>query len=148
MTKRNLTWFVLADGSRARFLTKRPEISGYDVVAEYESAEAHIPSHELGADHPGRTHESMGASRHAIAPRQDMHKARKTAFARDVAAHLNDANRQGLFDFLVVFAAPHTLGELRVALDAETQKRIKGEVAKDLTKLPLVELPLHLAEFA
>jgi protein required for attachment to host cells len=148
MTKRNLTWFVLADGSRARFLTKRPEISGYDVVAEYESAEAHIPSHELGADHPGRTHESLGASRHAITPRQDMHKARKTAFARDVAAHLNDANRQGLFDFLVVFAAPHTLGELRVALDAETQKRIKGERPKDLTRLPLVELPLHLAEFA
>ena len=148
MAKRNLTWFVLADGSRARFLAKRPDISGYDVVAEYESAEAHLPSHELGADHPGRTHESVGSSRHTIEPREDMHQARKTAFARDVAAHLNDANRGGLFDFLVVFAAPHTLGELRVALDAETQKRIIGEVAKDLTKVPPAELPLHLARWA
>jgi protein required for attachment to host cells len=77
-----------------------------------------------------------------------MHKARKMAFARDVATHPNDANRQRLFDFLVVVAAPHRLGELCVALDAGTQKRIKGEIPKDLTKLPLAELPFHLADYA
>ena len=44
MAKRNLTWFVLVDGSRARFLAKRPEISGYDVVAEYESVTASCSS--------------------------------------------------------------------------------------------------------
>lgn len=147
MAKRHLTWFVLADGSRAIFLTKRPEAPGYDVVAEYESAEAHVPSHELGGDRPGRAHESATSSRHTIAPRQDMHRARKASFTHDVAEHLNDAGRRGLFNALVVYAAPRALGDLRAALDADTRKRIRAEIPKDLTKLPLAELPLHFAEF-
>ena len=147
MAKRQTTWFVLADGSRARFLKKRPEIAGYDVVAEYESPEAHLPSRELGADRPGRTHESANSAHHAIAPRQDMHRARKASFARDVAAHLNEANRSGLFDALVLFAAPRALADLRAALDADTQGKIKAEVPKDLTKLPLAELTRRFAEF-
>jgi protein required for attachment to host cells len=148
MTKRKLTWFVLADGSRARFLTKRPQESGYDVVAEYETSEAHLPSHEIGSDRPGRSHESASSTRHAVTPREDIHRSRKASFAQDIAAHLNDAGRRGLFDTLVIYAAPRTLGELRDALDAETRRCVKAEIPKDLTKLPVAELPLHFAESA
>jgi protein required for attachment to host cells len=147
MAKRKVTWFVLADGSRARFLTKRPETAGYDIVAEYESAEAHVPSHEIGSDRPGRSRESAASARHSITPREDIHRARKASFARDIAAHLNEAGRRGLFDTLVIYAAPRALGELRTALNAEAQKRIKAEIPKDLTRLPLAELPLHFQEF-
>jgi protein required for attachment to host cells len=147
MAKRKLTWFVLADGSRARFLTKRLETSGYDVVAEYESLAAHVPSHEIGSDRPGRSQESANSARHGITPREDIHRARKASFARDIAAHLNDAARQGLYDSLVIYAAPRALGDLRAALATDTQKRIRAEIPKDLTKLPVVELPQHFQEF-
>lgn len=147
MAKQQVTWFVIADGSRARFLKKCATGSGYEITAEYEARDAHLPSHELGADRPGRTHESAASAHHAIEPRQDLHRARKASFAHDVAAHLNDASGRGAFDALVLYAAPRSLAEFRVALDAGTQRKIKAEVAKDLTKLPLAELSRHFAEF-
>jgi protein required for attachment to host cells len=122
MAKHRVTWFVLADGSRARFITRRAEGAGYDIVGDYESPEAHLATHEIMSDRPGRT------------------------FVHGVAGHLNAANARGDFDALVIYAAPRALAELRASLDEPTQQKIKAEVAKDLTKVPVVELPEHFAK--
>lgn len=146
MTRHDATWFVLADGSRARVLTPHEEESGYRLVAEYEAAEARIPSRDIMSDRPGRAQESAYTGRHAIEPRQDAHRARKDAFAGEVAAELNQANAKGAFSALVLYAAPQTLAALRAALDEATRAKVKAEFPKDLTKVPLSELPRHLAE--
>jgi protein required for attachment to host cells len=148
MTRHRITWFVLADGSRARVLTAREEESGYDVVAEYEAAEARVPSRDIVSDRPGRSQESAYSGRHAIEPRQDAHRARKDAFAGEVASKLNEANARGAFNALVLYAAPHTLAALRAALDEATRAKVKAEFPKDLTKIPVSELPRHFAERA
>jgi protein required for attachment to host cells len=146
MAKHRVTWFVLADGSRARFITRRAEGAGYDIVGDYESPEAHLATHEIMSDRPGRSQESGYSSRHAIEPRQDAHQALKASFVHGVAGHLNAANARGDFDALVIYAAPRALAELRASLDEPTQQKIKAEVAKDLTKVPVVELPEHFAK--
>ncbi len=143
MTKHPVTWFILADGGRARFLKRRSEGPGYDIIEEIAAEEANLPSHDLGSDRPGRTHESSGSAHHAIEPRQDPHRARKASFTHHVADRLNEASERGAFDALMVYAAPRSLAELRTALSPATQKKVKAEVPKDLTKLPLAELAEH-----
>jgi protein required for attachment to host cells len=147
MGKRRVTWFVVADGSRARFLTRREDRTGYEIVAEYESPEARSPARDLGSDYPGRTQESATSGRHAIEPREDLHQARKASFVRDVASHLNNANARENFDALILFAAPRSLAQLRNALNDPTQKKIKAEFPKDLTNTPMIELPRHFDDF-
>jgi protein required for attachment to host cells len=145
---RRITWFVLADGSRARFVTRRAEDAGYETAAEYESPDAHVPTREIVSDRPGRVQESANPAHHGVEPRQDAHRARKDAFAEQVAGHLNAASARGAFDALVLYAAPRALAMLRAALDEATRGKIKAEFAKDLTKVPLAELPRHLDEAA
>lgn len=148
MSKHRITWIVMADGSRARIVKPREEGAGFDVLFELASPEAHMPTHELGSAPPGRTQESGASAHHAIEPRHDAHEAAKTAFVRRVADQLNRAAADASFDALIVFAPPRCLGELRQALDHGTRGRITAASPKDLTKLPLAELPAHLDALA
>ena len=144
MSKHLVTWIVLADGSRARIVEPREIGSGFDVIEELASPEAHEPSRAIWADRPGRTQESGSSARHAVEPRQDPHEARKAAFSRLVAAQLNKAADEKKFDNLILFAPPRCLATLRAALDDATSRKVQAAVPKDLTKLPLAELADHL----
>lgn len=144
MPRHSITWIVVSDGSRARILAARKEGSGFDVVPELASPEAHTPSHDLGSDRPGRAQESGNSAHHSIEPRHDPHEERKSAFVRSLAAQLNQAAGEKRFDDLILFAPPRCLGELREALDDAVLRKVKAEAPKDLTKLPLAELPRHL----
>jgi protein required for attachment to host cells len=144
MAKRRITWFVLADGSRARFVRRRAEGVGYEIAAEYESPEAHLPTRDIVSDRPGRVQESANRAHHGVEPRHDAHLARKEAFVRRIAGELNAASAKGAFDELVLFAAPRSIATLREGLDEATRGKITAEIAKDLTKTPLAELPAHL----
>ena len=44
------------------------------------------------------------------------------------------------FDSLIVVAPPRTLGELRKHYHKEVEKRLAGEIAKDLTGHPVEEI--------
>jgi protein required for attachment to host cells len=144
MPRRHTTWIIIADGSRARILTPRQEGVGFDIVSETISPEAHLPSREVWADRPGRTQESGNSARHSIEPRHDPHEERKTAFIRDLALKLNTAAEQERFDSLILFAPPRSMAELRETLEEGVQRKIKAAAPKDLTKVPLSELPAHL----
>ena len=48
------------------------------------------------------------------------------------------------FDKLVLVAAPKTLGDLRDLLPDPVKAKVVAEIDKDLTKVPLHELPKHL----
>jgi protein required for attachment to host cells len=147
------TWYVVADGGRARFLRKRnPRRSlaaphqMFATRREFVSAHIHDRSSDLGAAAPGRSHESAGFVRHGVEPREDLHRADKLNFVDEVAAALNDANAADEFDRLVLVAPAHALSELRRALDAPTQRKIAGELQKDLTHVPEADLAEHLAD--
>ncbi len=144
MPRHPTTWIVIADGSRARIVVHREGGKGFDIVSETASQEAHTPSHEIWADRPGRTREGGYAGHHGIEPRRDPHNERKAAFVRGLAAQLNQAAEEKRFDRLILFAPPRCLGEMRDALDEAARRKIKAAAAKDLTKLPLDELPRYL----
>jgi protein required for attachment to host cells len=144
MPRRHTTWIIIADGSRARILAPREEELGFDIVSETTSAEAHVPSREIWADRPGHIQESGNSARHSIEPRHDPHEDRKVAFIREVASQLNVAAKEKRFDSLILFAPPRSMAELRERLDEGVRRKIKAAAPKDLTKVPLSELPSHL----
>jgi protein required for attachment to host cells len=139
------TWYVVADGGRARIVQKRDGEDAFHTRRELVSAEIHSRTHELGTDRPGRTHESAMSARHAMQPREDLHRADKRSFVHEVAAALNEANTRNEFDCLVLVAPAHALGQLRQALDSPTQHKIVAQLQKDLTKVPDADLKEHLA---
>lgn len=138
-----ITWYVLADGSRARIVTRPDPAADYVVIFAEDSASAHARSHDLMSERPGRSQESAYSGRHAIEPRHDAHRLEQAKFLRSLVAHVNRESARGSFDHLVIYASPRCLTTLRDGLDPMTAKKLRGEYPKDLTKTPLAELPAH-----
>lgn len=139
------TWYVVADGGRARIVQKRDKQEAFDTRQELVSADLHHRTRDLGTERPGRTRESGMSAHHAVQPREDLHRAEKQDFVREVAAVLNEANQRNEFDCLILVAPAHPLGDLRNALDEATQRKITAELQKDLTKVPDADLAEHFA---
>ena len=137
------TWYVVADGGRARIVQKRDRQEAFDTSQELVSADLHHRTHDLGTERPGRGRESAMSAHHAVQPREDLHRAAKQSFAHQVAALLNEASQREEFDGLVLVAPAHPLRDLRDALDGSTQRKIRGELQKDLTKVPDADLAEH-----
>jgi protein required for attachment to host cells len=141
--KKPVTWFLLADGARARVMTREDSHTSYKLVFSEDSSNMHARSHDLGSDRPGHGQESANSAHHAIEPRQDPHRAEEDKFIRTVASYINGEAGKNSFDRLVIYAAPHVLSMLRKELDATATKKILGEYHKDLTKVPVADLPSH-----
>ena len=140
------TWYVVTDGGRARILQRRETGDAFDTHREFVSADIHRHTHELGMERPGRTHESAGSARHALQPRQDLHRADKRKFVDEVARALNEAGTRDEFDRLVLAAPAHALRELNRALDAATKRKVAAQLQKDLTNVPNAALAEHFAD--
>ncbi len=144
--KAKKTWVLVADGARGRILLNEGPGKGLVPVRGHEFAANHAATHEIGVERPGRVHESTGdGTRHAMAPRVDWHDYGKRQFAKSMALKLNEARYADAFDRLVLVLPPKSLGELRAHLDKKTRARVVAELAKDLTQVPALDLPQHLA---
>lgn len=141
------TWVLVADGQRGRIYASEAPGAGL-VAASEELGQKLSPSRELGTDKPGRSFDSLGGQRHALAPRADWHDQAKELFARALAKRLDEAALRGEYDRLVLVAPPTMLGDLRATLGAAAAERVVAELAKDLTHLPLHELPARVREVA
>lgn len=63
----------------------------------------------------------------------DYHQQAEDRFAAETAEQLNKRALANDFESLIIVAPPRTLGELRKHFHKELEKRISGEIAKDLT---------------
>ncbi|MGE0096438.1 MAG: host attachment protein [Alphaproteobacteria bacterium] len=144
--KHQKTWYVIADGGRARFVVRHEEKNAFDTIKEIVSPDLHSPSHELGSERPGRTHESANAARHAIQPRTDPHTKEKHAFAAYIGSEVNQACGRKEFQRLVLIAPGHVLHDIKEALDETARRKVVGQLQKDLTRVPNADLPEHLSD--
>jgi len=146
MTRPSILWIAIVDGEHARFV--QPD--GNNVLRSVhvvDSASAHLRSHELGADRPGRSFESAASARHAIGERHDPHDMEKQKFARHIAGELNAAAERGDFDALLLVAPSHAMQALRDGLDAAVQAKLIGALEKDLVKISDHELLPHVRDW-
>lgn len=140
------TWFVVADGAKARILAQHGRNGPLEPASNlcFQEGEARLPTREIGTERPGRVHESADVARHAMEPRVDWHRFAKQKFARGVADALESAAVKKLYDALVVVAPPQALGDLRQALGKHASALVAREIPKDLTNLSDHDLPAHL----
>ena len=138
------TWIVTADGAKARFF--RYEGPNNPLYQFKCMDHVNKPSRELMDTKRGRVFKgdanSGGTRRAAMERPTDPHEHEKHVFAHEVADFLNQAIHD--VDRLILIAAPKVLGDLRQCLNHEVQEKLTDELDKDLTNLPLDELPSHL----
>jgi protein required for attachment to host cells len=139
-------WLVVADGSRARILSRKARHEPLEEIETLDSAAARLPGHEIVSDSPGRVYDSGGQGRHAMAAPTDPQENEKMAFLDDLAGRINAAVARNKFDDLVLFAAPQALGRLRDKLDKQAMQRVVADAPKDLTGRPVNELAKQLED--
>lgn len=146
LTKKQTTWVVVCDGARGRIFVNEGRGTGLDEIESAENPDARAPSRDLGADRPGRTHDSGSQGRHGMEPPADWHGAEKERFAKEMAARVNSAALENKFDSVILVAPPRVLGDLRQALSAQATTKVTGEIGKDLTQLSVHDLGPHLSD--
>ena len=137
------TWYIIADGGRARFV-ERDETGAYRTVLSFVAADMHKRSRDLGLDRPARVKESANAARHAVEPRRDLHEAAKEDFIALVAEDIEAGHGRDQFDRLVLIAPPRVLTELKQKLSKPITKIVVSDLQKDLTKVPDHDLAKHI----
>lgn len=144
--KKIVTWVLIADGHRARVLQNDGPGKGFFLPLKHECIGVNTPTRDMVSDRQGRSFDSKGQGRHAMEPQTDPHRYEKLRFAKQVSEELDSYQKKSAFDRLVIVAAPQTLGDLRNELSAALKAVILAEVPKDLTKTPLQEISVHLAD--
>lgn len=140
--RKPITWTVIADGSRARVLQDAAGPHDRPRIVREMLGDA-PPSRDLVSDRGGRGWHggSAGHIGHAIEPDISPHLRAKARFLHDVARAIGSAAAGGRFDRLIVVAPPRALAELRRVWPPAVRARIIAETAKDLTPLPVQQLP-------
>ena len=137
-------WVVVCDGAKALVLenvgdTQAPNLKTRNV---YEQPDK--PTHELGADRPGRSMSSVGSGRSAVT-QTDWHDRAETTFLQDLAKRLDAEVAAGHVKSIVLCAPPRAIGVLRQAMSAAVKHAVRVEVEKDYVKVPVHEIEKRLA---
>ena len=133
------SFVVVADGKKMLFFRNEgdSEFPKLEVERKLETGDA--PDRERKTDAPGRAFSSVSSGRSAY-EETDFHQLEEERFAADTAEMLRKRALGNEFESLIIVAPPKTLGELRKHYHKEVEKRLTGEIAKDLTGHPVDEI--------
>lgn len=133
------TWFMIADGAKARVFESRGRVHGWKLMQEWNDKEARIPSRDWGSERPSRGRKSGSGQRYAIDISSEHEKAEE-AFIRERAEFINKAEAGARFTQLVLTAPPAALGAFRKRLSPEVASKHIFVLDKDLINTPNKEL--------
>lgn len=132
-------WVLVADGGKALFLRNHGNTSDYDLRVVWHQSMENPATRDQGQDRPGRASSASGGRRVAL-QESDWHQLAEDAFAQDVAKILTHAAQDGVFDQVVIAAAPTMLGTLRAALGPEVSAKVIAEIPKTLANQPIDQI--------
>jgi len=136
-------YVFVGDGRKALVLRNEGDEKFPNLKTERVFADLNPPTHDQGADRPGRAYSSVGARRSSVT-QTDWHALEEHKFTHDVAVALEKIVRERKAEALVVVAPPRALADLRKAFHPDVKKKIVAEIDKDLTKHPVDEIEKHL----
>ena len=137
-------WVLVADGEKALILENHGDEKFPDLRVRRKEEQDNPKTIDQAANRPGRMDDSQG-NRSAFQD-TDWHELAKDRFAADLADLLYDRAHKGMFDRIVLVAAPEVLGELRRTIHKEVADRVVAEIPKVLTTQPLDEIEKRVAE--
>jgi protein required for attachment to host cells len=135
----------VGDGQKALFLRNSGDEKFPNLITERVFTDENPPTHEQGADRPGRAFKSAATTRRSSMEETDWHTLEKERFGGRVASALERLVRAEKLKAIIIVAPPRTLAVLRHAFHADVKSRIVAEIDKDLTKHPVWEIEKHLA---
>jgi protein required for attachment to host cells len=135
---------VVADQAEAIFYDTPSLQAQPKEVAHISDPLAHQHDRDFSSDRPGRSYESFGSQRHAIARENDPRSREAIRFAKRISRRLDEARRKGEYDELIVVAGPPFLGLMRKEMSRPTRERVVHEIRKDLVHSPVESLRRHL----
>lgn len=143
---------LVADGRKSLFFRNEGDAEFPNLAIEDKAEQINPATRNQGTDEPGSTFSSsrgdprtggygdtMGAARSAYSE-TDIHQQEEDRFAAEIAETLKTRALANEYEALVIVAPPRTLGELRKHYHKEVERRILGEVSKDLVNMPLPEI--------
>jgi protein required for attachment to host cells len=134
----NNSFVVVADGEKMLFFRNEGDEEFLKLNIERKRQQDNPANVDQKTDDAGRRH-APGPGRSAYSE-TDFHQLEEERFAAETAEMLKKRALRNEFDALIVVAPPKTLGELRKHYHKEVEKRLLGEVAKDLTGHPVEEI--------
>jgi protein required for attachment to host cells len=120
------TWVLVADGHQARLFKTDAELMDLTAVKDWKNAH-HAAEHRRGGSNPDSKHD-----------------AEEDGFARELANHLDHADRANEYRTLVLVSPPRFLGFVRNHLGTGTAARVGATLAKDIAGEEVHALAKHL----
>jgi protein required for attachment to host cells len=136
---------VVVDGEKMLLLRNQGDSEFPHLVLVAEDEQQSLSNRELRRDMPGRSFASVGPGRSSY-DESDSRQVGEDRFAAETADMLNRRALENEFESLIVVAPPRTLGELRKSYHAELERRLAGEVRKNLTNTPVSEIETIVRE--
>lgn len=137
-------WVLVADGERFVVFENHGDADLLDLRTVGAEAISNPPDRLQGSDRPGRLSDN-GVNQKSSVAETDWHVIEKVHFAERAAGLLKDWALRKRFDDLVVIADPRTLGTLRKHYHAAVSNKVRAEIDKDFTHLPVNEIETALA---
>ena len=134
------TMVVVADGKKMLFFRNEGDSEYPKLEVERKREQENPADRDQRTDGPGRTFDSSGGAGRSAYQEVDYHQLEEERFAAETADMLKKRALRNEFEQLIIVAPPKTLGELRKHYHKEVEKRLAGEVAKDLTGHPVTEI--------
>jgi len=133
--------FVLvADGQKMLFFRNEGDAEFMKLEMERKREQDIAADRDLKTDDAGRTFDASGGAGRSAYEEVDFHQLEEDRFAAEAAEMLKQRALRNEFESVIIVAPPRTLGELRKHYHKEVEKRLAGEIAKDLTGHPVPEI--------
>ncbi|WP_076861363.1 baeRF12 domain-containing protein [Bradyrhizobium mercantei] len=142
---KNALVFV-GDGRKALMLRNEGDARAPSLKAEVVFEDQNPATHLQGTDRPGHFVKGMVSGQRGAVEPTDWHELEEYRFTRRVARAAEAMVRGGRATVLVIVAPPRTLAQLRAILAPDVRRHIIGEIPKDLTMCPVVEIEKRVVE--
>jgi protein required for attachment to host cells len=133
------SFVLVADGKKMLFFRNEGDGEYPKLEVQKKEVQANPATRDQKTDEAGRAFATSGAAHHAYSE-TDFHQLEEDRFAAEAAELLKERALRNEYETLIVVAPPRTLGELRKHYHKEVEKRLAGEIAKDLTGHPVSEI--------
>lgn len=143
-----LTWVIVADASRARFLKFKGHVSGLEEFHDLVNPKGRLKNKDLVTDRHGTTSNRKGTGTPQMGDNGEAAHQVERAFAHELGQELSRMTREAGVESLILAAPPRFLGELRRNLDKTTAALVHQEINKDISTLAPHEIKRHMERAA
>jgi len=134
------SFVVVADGKKMLFFRNEGDSEYPKLQVERKREQANPSDLDQKTDQAGQAPSGSGGAGYSSYGETDFHQLEEDRFAAETAELLRKRALNNDFESLIIVAPPKTLGELRKHYHKEVEKRLAGEIAKDLTGHPVAEI--------